>query len=179
MNRNPKAILILFGAIAAVFLFAVLHLFELRFSAGDVYPPYSSFRADPLGVRALYGALGSLRGVSVRRNFDPDTQLGKGRDKTLLFCGASLGKDREDVIEAIEFFVAHGGRLVIAFLPVAGKPDIWFQRDKKDKQKKKQSGGDGEGEPAPGKQVEETSKEKEDPDDDEPVSDEEEKRASD
>ena len=34
--------------------YGLLHLFALRFAQGDVYPPYSSLRSDPLGKKALY-----------------------------------------------------------------------------------------------------------------------------
>ena len=49
-----RAPIILFGLCAVAFVLGVLQLFRLRFEQGDVYPPYSTLRADPLGSMALY-----------------------------------------------------------------------------------------------------------------------------
>ena len=47
------------GLILLIGLFCLLlvNLFLLRFRAGDIYPPYSSLRSDPLGTKALVKAL--------------------------------------------------------------------------------------------------------------------------
>jgi hypothetical protein len=54
---------------AAIFAFGVTRLVQLRFEHGDVYPPYSSLRADPLGTMAFYESLGKVPEVSVQRDF--------------------------------------------------------------------------------------------------------------
>ena len=41
------------------------HLFQLRFEQGDIYPAYSSLRADPLGTKVFYESLETLPGLSV------------------------------------------------------------------------------------------------------------------
>src|SRR5881396_3143359 len=74
------------------FAFGLMHLFQLRFEAGDNYPPYSSLRADPLGTKALYDSLGTL--VSARRHFRPLARLGDGADTTLFYFGAEAGSLR-------------------------------------------------------------------------------------
>jgi len=131
-------------------VFVLTRLFVLRFEAGDVYPEYSSFRSDPLGTGALYGALQLLPGVSAQRNLEPIWTLGKGQDKTLLFFGATLTKkDPKKDIEALESFAADGGRVVIAFYPLRREAPAWDKKkekkEKKDKEEK-QPGG-----PTPGK----------------------------
>lgn len=143
MDRHNKGILVLFGAVAVVFLFGMVRLLLLRFEAGDVYPAYSSYRADPLGVRALYGALESLPGISVRRNLAPLTGLGEGRDTTLFICGANLSKDPEDLLEALETFVADGARLVVTFFPVLREPDSSC-KDKEPDEDEEESDAEGE-----------------------------------
>ena len=55
----------------ALFAFGLVQLFRWRFEAGDVYPPYSSLRTDPLGTQALFESLQAIRGVSVERNYQP------------------------------------------------------------------------------------------------------------
>ena len=96
------------------FLLGMLHLFKLRFEAGDSFPQYSSFRTDPIGTKALYESLDAL--VSTRRNLQPLSKLGDGRDTTLLWLGAppySLSLLPEDFRE-LETFARSGGRLVVA-----------------------------------------------------------------
>ena len=38
------------AVLLCVLVYGVVHLFLLRFETGDVYPQYSSLRADPVGV---------------------------------------------------------------------------------------------------------------------------------
>jgi hypothetical protein len=115
MKRLP---LMLLALAVAGFLLGLALLFHLRFEAGDVYPPYSSLRADPLGARALYESLGRL--LPTRRNYEALAKLGEGRATTLLLLGAdpddfALPPDEWQTLEA---FAVGGGRLVIAFFPV-------------------------------------------------------------
>ena len=60
MLKKDKTLRWLLPALIVVFGAGVIRLFQLRFEAGDVYPPYSSYRADPLGTRALYQSLENL-----------------------------------------------------------------------------------------------------------------------
>lgn len=108
----------------AVILFAagVTWLFTMRFEAGDVYPPYSSLRSDPLGTKALYRSLETVKGLSVRRHHDPLSRLKQGQDKTLLFLGVRKWEGRylrKTLIKDLAPFLLTGGRVVIAFLPEA------------------------------------------------------------
>jgi hypothetical protein len=128
--RSRKTILLSAVAVLLV-LFAVglLELVALRFEAGDIYPPYSTLRSDPLGAKAFYDSLAALDGVSVRRNYLPQEQLlplmqGPNRE-ALVYLGAdeysqaaSLGEKKpRDYAEMLDNFVAPGGRLVVAFAP--------------------------------------------------------------
>ncbi|MCH8204179.1 MAG: DUF4350 domain-containing protein [Candidatus Hydrogenedentes bacterium] len=113
--------------VGGLFLAALYHLLSLQYESGDAYPPYSSFRSDPVGTRALFEALGALDGVSVRRNLAPIETIGPGDGRTLLFAGSTLSEDPESVVEALETFAADGGRLVIAF---SDSVDLWgFESD--------------------------------------------------
>ena len=42
--------------LAGGLVYGIAHLFALRYEKGDVYPPYSTLRADPLGAKGLYDA---------------------------------------------------------------------------------------------------------------------------
>src|SRR5262245_53572895 len=113
---------ILLALLLAGFIGGLVHLFHLRFEAGDNYPPYSSLRADPLGAKALYESLDRI--VSVRRHLQSLSKLGEGRDTTLLW----LGDDAKDLrflpaeFKDLETFVRTGGRLVIGLVPMVDRP---------------------------------------------------------
>src|SRR5581483_10296824 len=113
MNRLSTFVLVACGVILVI---GVVQLFALRFESGDVYPPYSTLRSDPLGAMALYESLGQLPGVSVERDFSPDNQLPEGREITYLHLGGEPTRWRalpEDLFREIDQFVARGGRLVV------------------------------------------------------------------
>src|SRR4028118_812068 len=61
---------LLFVVLGAGFVYALAHLFALRFETGDIYPPYSSWRAEPLGTKGLADALAELPNVKVQRNVE-------------------------------------------------------------------------------------------------------------
>lgn len=122
MRRRTNLLLALTAALLAVFAFGIVHLFQLRFDAGDIYPPYSSLRADPLGARALLDSLGKVPGVTALALFDPLPKAGGGRDATLLVLGtehrAVEEMSRQD-FQDLEQFMRDGGRVVFAFYPFA------------------------------------------------------------
>lgn len=113
--------LLLVGLVAA-FALGLARLYRLRFETGDVYPPYSSLRADPLGAKALFDSLGRL--VAVERNYRPLPRFEAPGGATLFWLGLEpreLEFSRPE-IERLETFVAGGGRLVMALMPVADTP---------------------------------------------------------
>jgi hypothetical protein len=119
MKTLPAILLVV---LLAGFIGGLIHLFNLRFEAGDNYPPYSSLRADPLGTKALYESLDRI--VPVRRHLQPLSKLGEGRDTTLFW----LGEEAKDLrflpseFKDLETFVRTGGRLVIGLLPIVDRP---------------------------------------------------------
>ncbi|PWU08380.1 MAG: hypothetical protein C5B50_29760 [Verrucomicrobia bacterium] len=117
MKRFPLLILLV---CAACFAFGLFHLFQLRFEAGDVYPAYSSLRADPLGTMALCESLEQIPGLSVSRDFSEADLLPDGKNTTYLHLAAREADWRtlsmDEVVE-IERFMARGGRLVVTFFP--------------------------------------------------------------
>ncbi|HLX95365.1 MAG TPA: DUF4350 domain-containing protein [Verrucomicrobiae bacterium] len=121
MKRHFPVILLL--GCAAAFTFGVVQLFELRFETGDVYPPYSSLRSDPLGTMALYESLEKLPGLTVRRDYSVSDQLPDEPDTTYLQLGGDAGDwswFSGDTFREIDRFVRNGGRLVITFFPQTG-----------------------------------------------------------
>src|SRR5437016_10606990 len=113
MKRAPVFILLI---CAGAFAFGLFQLFKLRFETGDVYPEYSSLRADPLGTMAFCESLEKIPGVKVRRDFSATEQLPEGKDTTYLHLAASTFEWTsmpEDLFKEIEGFLTRGGRLAI------------------------------------------------------------------
>lgn len=117
---------------AAVFAFGMVQLFKLRFDVGDVYPPYSSLRSDPLGTMALYESINKLPGVSIRRDISADDRLPEGADTTYMHLAASIYEWKwipEDTFYEIDRFVRGGGRLVITLFPESSTNIFMYERD--------------------------------------------------
>ncbi len=124
MRKSDAPAVAAVAALLAVFAAGVAWLFVLRFDAGDVFPVYSSLRADPLGTKALYESLGGLDGLSVARSFKPRPEA-PGEPATVLCLGARDGDVHDipvDRARGLEAIAAGGGRLVVAFYPVRPKP---------------------------------------------------------
>jgi hypothetical protein len=105
-------------------LAGVIHLFILRFEAGDIYPAYSSLRSDPLGSRAFYESLGNFKDIAVQRNFQLLSLLKFEPHTTFLYLGARAAENDlmpESLSEVFERLTQSGGRLVFSFLPVIKK----------------------------------------------------------
>jgi hypothetical protein len=122
---NKRAPLLLFLICAALFAFGLVQLFKVRFETGDIYPAYSSLRADPLGVMALYESLTAIPGLEVTRDFTSENRLPEGKATTYLHLGATTSQWRwlpEEAIKEIEAFALNGGRLAITFYPEQRKP---------------------------------------------------------
>lgn len=101
----------------AFFVFGLVRLFALRFDTGDIFPPYSSLRADPLGSEIFYESLRALPGRTVGRHKRTFDHLGTGEGTTLFFLGTRglyLSKKEQGMLDR---FVRSGGRLVMAFYP--------------------------------------------------------------
>jgi len=117
--RRGRALLL--AALTLGFLAGVVNLLLLRFEAGDVYPPSSSYRTDPFGARAFYEALAEQPGVAVERNLEPLSRVGGSPGTALLLLGepalAWHAARRHDG-SGFETFLRAGGRLVVAFHPI-------------------------------------------------------------
>jgi hypothetical protein len=100
-----------------------MFLFWMRFEAGDLYPPYSSLRSDPLGARVLFDSLESIDG-RVERNFRPLDQMAWKAGRTFVVCGLS---EQENFFQAdikphvLDRLSREGGRLLISFKPSASR----------------------------------------------------------
>jgi hypothetical protein len=116
MKSKTLAILLAVG-----FAAAVLYLFGVEFAAGDVYPEYSSLRADPKGAKLLLDSLARIPGVSAERSYLPLDFLPADflfEDRaTVLLLGLdpeNFAKDPAPYLKSIEKLAARGNRVVAA-----------------------------------------------------------------
>ncbi len=131
---KKRLAIVLLAACAAGFAFGLVHLFRLRFAVGDVYPEYSSLRADPLGAMAFCESLERMPGLSVRRDFSDTNELPEGKGTAYLHLAARTYDWTglpDELVREIEHFLAGGGRLAITYFPETAKPRRLFM-DKED-----------------------------------------------
>ena len=133
MNRSAHPVIALAILALLGFGWGLWQLFTIRFETGDVYPPYSSLRADPLGTKALHDSLNSLNALRVGRNFRPLGRFADPRNTTAFWFG-----DEHSTLPEADWgnFIRGGGRLVVAWTPSqfvervstnAGGPLPWQQ----------------------------------------------------
>jgi len=127
MRHLAQSLLLVVALGATALGFAALH--RLRVAKGDVFPPYSSLRADPLGTRALHDSLAALPGIRVERGFLPFGDLRAAPQRTIIVAGlttAQWGSLTRDQFAGLEEAVKRGSRLVLAlradFAEEAGAP---------------------------------------------------------
>jgi hypothetical protein len=95
-------------ALAAVFLGGLVALFNADFAGGEVYPEYSTLRADPNGAKLLFESLARLPGLTVTRNFMPVQNLAANAATVVL-----LGLHELDPAD-LEKLAGRGNRVVAA-----------------------------------------------------------------
>lgn len=106
------------AAVVVAFALGAVRLVMMRFEAGNIYPPYSSLRTDPLGTKAFYDGLSELAALNVSRNYTPLDRFSAAPLATLMYIG--IGSDRhgsyidERQVDALAAFVSAGGRLVVS-----------------------------------------------------------------
>jgi hypothetical protein len=113
------------AALTALFFWGLQQVVVAPIETGEVYPPYSSLRADPLGTKALYESLSELGGLNVSRLYKKRTAL--DNSGALLVLGVepiSWGAITQKTLTEYEDLVAKGGRLILGFMPVPSPKDV-------------------------------------------------------
>ena len=126
--------------LAAAFLLLVYGLLTLRLQSGGGHAPYSSFRTDPLGVRALYDALARTPGVQVLRHRDQYNRLSGGDGDTLYILGLEEWVLEPDDAKALEVFMSQGGRVVAAF---HGRFSMPYRIEREERRKDRENAKEG------------------------------------
>ncbi|MEO6034774.1 MAG: hypothetical protein ABIQ35_05935, partial [Verrucomicrobiota bacterium] len=116
MKRRNYSLLLLLVLVGG-FAFGVARLFQLRFDRGDIYPPSSSLRSDPLGAKVYYESLREVDSLNLSRLYEPLHKIGSGREKTLFVLGAGawdLNRVPGQDVKEIQKFLFEGGRIVFS-----------------------------------------------------------------
>src|ERR1051325_12163449 len=108
MKNFTVMLLLLAGA---VFLWALIQLFDMRFARGDVYPAYSTLRSDPLGAKAFYETLAGVGRLDGWRNERALDRVNAPPGSTLFVIGATGLSAPEKEIANLEQFVNKVWRL--------------------------------------------------------------------
>ncbi|HEX9880373.1 MAG TPA: hypothetical protein VGB25_09285, partial [Candidatus Binatia bacterium] len=87
MPKGERALSIALLLVVVLFAGGLARLFVQRFERGDVYPPYSSLRTDPLGTKVLYDSLYSLPQMEVRRNYRREGLVGVAAGSVMFYLG--------------------------------------------------------------------------------------------
>jgi len=146
MSGSGKIFTVLLVFMVCAFGFGIYTLQNERFERGDIYPPYSSFRSDSQGARALYLALGRMPATGVRRNFLEESRLTREKGATFFYLGVDVGAMRlitkKDIL-ALEALARNGNRLVFAFAPVSAAKDRATEGRKEGAEDEKKPGARG------------------------------------
>lgn len=105
----------------AFLVMGLLRLLYLRFEPGDIYPPYSTLRSDPIGSKALFAAFKESEKVNVTRNLRALPKFEHPESTTFFVLGLDqhdLGPVSKKEAEVLDQLVNSGGTLVIAFTEV-------------------------------------------------------------
>jgi hypothetical protein len=129
MRKDKSAIATAAGvALVLALIWGLEQSMVAPLQTGDVYPPFSSLRSDPLGAKALYESLATV--ITTERLYKQRTAL-EPRDTMLVLGVDPVGWSAipKRTLEQYEKLVEGGGRLVIAFLPVRGARKIPDKRE--------------------------------------------------
>jgi hypothetical protein len=121
--RPPRFVRLVAWVVVVGGFLAVLYFgwqtFRIRMETGDSFPEYSTFRADPKGLKALYESLQATDLLQVSRRLQASKTLSSGENQVLVIAG--VRPDQENVSdEDTQFFdhwLATGGRLIVALRP--------------------------------------------------------------
>jgi len=136
---------LLIGGLLLALGYGVAGLYHLRVARGDLFPEYSSLRADALGVRAMHDAAGLLPGRAVVRWLRPLDRLQAGAGDVVFVTGVD-GLPEDDWL-ALDRLAVSGARVVVAWRAEKAqdgdresarglKDDPWAKKEKPEKLEK-------------------------------------------
>jgi hypothetical protein len=105
-------------------LFFGLASFRTRLETGNCFPEYSTFRADPKGLKAFYESLQATDLIHVSRRLQPSKILPLGENQVLVVAGVRPDEqiDSDEDPQFFDHWLATGGRLIVALRPEKNQP---------------------------------------------------------
>ncbi len=100
-----------FAALLLVFGWSLLDLADAAYERGDVYPAWSSLRADAKGSKLLHDSLGKLPAWTVLRHFRPEAKL-PAEPSVVLFLN-QLPANLSKLTPTVDRLTAGGARVLI------------------------------------------------------------------
>ncbi|HXO96193.1 MAG TPA: DUF4350 domain-containing protein, partial [Chthoniobacterales bacterium] len=115
---NVVAWVVLIGGFLALLFFG-FQTFRIRLETGDSFPEYSTYRADPKGLKALYESLQATDLIHVSRRLQSSKILPSGESQVLVVAGvrADLQTISNDDSQLFDHWLATGGRMIVALRP--------------------------------------------------------------
>lgn len=116
MRRDFRIVFALLACVVGLVI-ALVNLLHVRLERGDVYPPHSSLRVDPLGTRALAESLDALPDIEVERNYRHWASVDLPTDATLYVFHEHPNSlfERRDAPNRLLDFTGRGGRVVVTY----------------------------------------------------------------
>ena len=113
---------VLFSCLFALLYFG-LRMLRLRLETGNAFPEYSSYRADPKGLKALYESLNATGLIRVARRLQSSRILPPGENQVLVVAGVHPDQQivSDEDVQLFDHWLATGGRLIIALRSEADK----------------------------------------------------------
>jgi hypothetical protein len=109
-----RGLWLLVAVFALVLVWGLASIYRLRIARGDVFPEYSSLRADPLGARALHDAARLLPGREAERWTRRFSRLEAGRGDTVLVLGLRRNL-ADDEWAALDRAAIAGASVIVAW----------------------------------------------------------------
>lgn len=119
MKRRGPAVLV--ALLGLILVWGIASVYRLRVARGDVFPEYSTLRADPLGARALHDAAKLLPGREVRRWTRPPARIEAGAGDLVFIIGIRRELD-EEVWTALDRAAIAGASVVAAWRAETSRP---------------------------------------------------------
>jgi hypothetical protein len=113
----------LIGGFCALLLFG-WQTFRWRLETGNTFPEYSTYRADPKGLKAFYESLLASDQVHVSRRMQSSKILPSGENQVLVHAGIRVDQPSvsEEDSQLFDHWLATGGRLIFALRPEENQP---------------------------------------------------------
>jgi hypothetical protein len=115
----------LIGGFSALLFFG-WQTFRWRLETGDTFPEYSTYRADPKGLKAFYESLLATDLVHVSRRMQSSKILSSGENQVLVLAGIPADQPTvsDEDWQLFDHWLATGGRLILALRPEKNRPDL-------------------------------------------------------